>query len=795
MNDSTRSEFSRRSFLIASASGAGALALAGCSVLGGERSTGPAGLNSGAAARTEPLDVGWLFAHGTSPISATGSRTFDRMNLVDLPHCVTPLSWRNWNPSSWEQDWTYAKHFRLPSTFHNLRVFVDFDAAMVVASPSINGHRLPPHSGGYLPFSYELTDYVNTNENVLVVNLDSRWSYVPPEGAPSGPSSIDYLEPGGLYRNVSLRAVPQVFISDVFAKPINVLSPKPSLSVTGTIDASVVPHAAIRVKASLYDKRGNVATSSAPVSIDHAGTTSFSIEFDSLRQIRLWSVDSPALYTLVVTVFTGKEPLHSFQRTIGFRDAKFELDGFFLNGERLKIFGLNRHQIYPYAGMAMPRRVQRRDAEILRHELNCNMVRCSHYPQSSAFLDACDELGLLVWEETPGWSFLGDQAWKELVVRDVFDMVVRDRSRPSVVIWGVQVNESAPDPGLYTKTKSVADTLDGSRPTSGAMDIYSTKEWVQDVFAFDDYTSYKGNATLLPPLAGVPYLVTEAVGTLDGYPYYRHNDPQSVQQDQARQHAQVHEIAASNNRYCGVLGWCAFDYDSLNGNIYENLKWPGVADTFRILKPGAAIYQSQVDPTTRPVIQPAFYWDFSPPSPVTSLGKTALIFSNCDRIVASLGAKRYATLLPDKSSYSHLRYPPFLFDVSSVDPTDLPELRLDGYVGSKVALTRHFSADHRYDHLLVSSDDSSIYADGSDATRVSFQAVDRYDAPRPYVGGLVKISSTGPGVLVGERVFEFGENGGAGAVWIRSLPKRSGTVHVLVEHDVLGNGTATIHTL
>ena len=116
----------------------------------------------------------------------------------------------------------------------------------------------------------------------------------------------------------------------------------------------------------------------------------------------------------------------------------------------------------------MPRRVMRRDAEILKHELNCNMVRCSHYPQSSAFLDACDELGIMLWEEVAGWQFVGDKAWQDLAVRDVEDMVRRDRNHPAIVVWGVRINESANSPAFYSRTgKQAAKALDDSRPTSG----------------------------------------------------------------------------------------------------------------------------------------------------------------------------------------------------------------------------------------------------------------------------------------------------------------------------------------
>jgi beta-galactosidase len=133
--------------------------------------------------------------------------------------------------------------------------------------------------------------------------------------------------------------------------------------------------------------------------------------------------------------------------------------------------------------------------------------------------------------------------------------------------------------------------------------VHSTKDWVQEVFAYDDYSNSRGSAELLPPLSGVPYPVTEAVGALSGPSYFRRTDTQAVQADQARLHAQVHSIAASDDRYCGLLGWCGFDYDSLKATTYEGLKWPGVVDTFRVPKPGAAFYQAQADAEVRPVMR------------------------------------------------------------------------------------------------------------------------------------------------------------------------------------------------
>lgn len=133
----------------------------------------------------------------------------------------------------------------------------------------------------------------------------------------------------------------------------------------------------------------------------------------------------------------------------------------------MKLIGLNRHQSWPYAGYAMPRRIQRKDARILKEELGCNMVRTSHYPQSRHFLDACDELGLLVMEEIPGWQHIGDEAWKERSLKELEDMIIRDYNRPSIVLWGVRINESQDDHNFYERTNALAHSMDSGRQTGG----------------------------------------------------------------------------------------------------------------------------------------------------------------------------------------------------------------------------------------------------------------------------------------------------------------------------------------
>jgi beta-galactosidase len=474
----------------------------------------------------------------------------------------------------------------------------------------------------------------------------------------------------------------------------------------------------------------------------------------------------------------------------GFREARFETGGFYLNGERLQIFGLNRHQLFPYTGMAMAARLQRRDAEILKHDLNCNMVRCSHYPPSPHFLDACDELGLMVWEEPPGWQYVGGAAWQEQAVRDVAGMVARDRNRPSVIVWATRLNETASYPRLYTRTRHAARELDGSRQTTGALTRHSARGWGEDVFAYNDYHSRRGRTRLRPPLAGVPYLVSEAVGALTGWPRYRWTDTGAVLAAQALLHAQVHDSARSDIRYAGLLGWAGFDYASLNGGsrIWETLKTPGVLDTFRVPKPGAAFYRSQADPRTRPVVIPVFFWDFGPGSPPKGPGPGTMIATNCDRLEIYVGGRHFTAGLPDWARFASLPHPPVFVDLT-VDGSSRPELRIDGYLAGRRVASARMSADTSRDRLALTADHPAIQADGTDTTRVTFRAVDAYGNQRPRITGDVLLSLTGPARLVGDNPFPFGAYGGVGGAFLRSIPSRTGIVSVTASHATLGSST------
>jgi beta-galactosidase len=773
----------------------------------GATGSGPAdGTVGGPVEGIVPFNAGWLFG----PASADSSQPdFDDGTFVTvtLPHTVAPLSWQNWDPAAWEQVWTYRKHFDAPPGTSGMRVFLDFGAAMTHATVTLNGSEVADYLGGYLPFSAEITAALQPTGNVLAVELDSTFNLdTPPDRpAPAVSASVDFWQPGGIYRDLQLRVVPKVFLADVFAKPVNVLDAAARqvvVEVTVDADAAALP-ASAQVAVALLDGTRTVASGQTPVEVTGAGQATATVTLSGLDDITLWDIDNPQLYNVTATLLVNGTQVHQYQVRTGFREATFTLDGFYLNGRPVKLFGVNRHQFFPFAGGAMPDRVQAEDASIIRDALNCNMVRCSHYPQSEAFLDACDELGLLAWQEAPGWGYLGDDAWLDLAYRDIADMIVRDRNHPSIIIWGARLNETPNDAAFYTSTNELAHALDDSRPTAGAMarQMMST-DYQQDVFAENDYSSIiqaTGNRqpVLQPPVdaVGRPYLVTEAVGTLSGPAiYYRRTDIQAVQQGQSVAHAQVHELAAADERYCGLLAWSGFDYPSGNGNQYQGVKYAGVVDEFRVLKPGAALYQAQTNPQVTPVIAPAFYWDFGPVSPVTSLSG-AMICSNLDRLEVYVGGQPFATVTPDTTDYGNLPYPPSFVDFSTVDGSSEPELRIDGYLGSGMVASRTFSADPSGDELSLTADDAEIDGDGVDTTRLAFRAVDQYGNPRPYVDGQVTFGVSGPAVLIGDNPFDFASAGGVGAVWIRSLPGSPGPVTVTASHPTLGSVVARIQVL
>jgi beta-galactosidase len=767
MKSNRSKRLNRRSFIKTTGVG-----IAGLTLLPELSSDVLAQTNASSQRRIFPLNHNWLFSDKTAANGHSASFDDRKFVRVTIPHTNKMLPWHGFDDKDYQFVSLYRRHFATPPGSNGHRVFVDFGGVMTAAKVSINGHNLGEYRGGYTPFSFELTQHLNARgENVIAVEVDStERKDIPPFGG-----DIDYLTFGGIYREVALRVVPQTFIENIFAKPVDVLTNDRRLDVQCFLNRKGTPGGPLKVTAELRDGGRVVATQSGEVG--SADTVNLSLR--NLGAIELWELDRPKLYDVSVKLFEGERAVDEYQSRIGFREAKFTPDGFILNGKHLKLRGLNRHQTYPFVGQAMPARVQRRDAWILKKELKCNIVRTSHYPQSPHFLDACDELGLMVLEEIPGWQHVGDEQWKDLSVHYVDSMIRRDWNHPSIIIWGVRVNESGDYHDFYTKTNNLARELDNSRPTGGVRYKYDSEK-LEDVFTMNDFQIplRKPNHSL--------YLNTEFIGHM--YPTKRNDNVERVT-EHAMRHARVHDQLASEKGYAGGLGWCAFDYNThANFCSTDRICYHGVADIFRISKPAGGFYKSQCDPKEEVVLEPAFDWSRGDRNETFTV---AMVSSNCDNVKMYIADRLVADLKPDRETFPHLKYPPFVKNIrDEIYKGAWGDMKIEGYIDGKKVITKMLSGRGADRQLLVEPDDRELFGDGIDATRLVLKVTDEYGAIRPLANAAIALSVTGPGEIVGENPFSL--FGGVGAVWIKTK-QAAGVVKLTATHPTLGSKSIEIN--
>ena len=758
-----------------------------------------------------PMNRSWRYH--PAKVDGAEALSFDDAGFerIVIPHTNAELPWHSFDEKDYSFVSTYRRRFRLPEGTEGKRVFVDFEGAMTASTVWINGVLLGEYKGGFTPFSFELTQHVRRDaENVLLVRLDStERADIPPFGY-----EIDYMTFGGIYREVSLRIVPRIYIDNIFAQCKDVLSSSPSLDVNCFLAGDLARKKGLAVEVELRDGDQTIAkvrraietvgaaVSKAPDTLDpytdasvYATTetlkdpTRHQVSLTQLGGIKLWSLDEPHLYTVYVRIQLDNQTIDEDTRRIGFREGTFTDHGFSLNGKIVKLRGLDRHQTFPFVGQAMPARVQRKDADILRKNLHCNIVRTSHYPQSRHFLDRCDEIGLLVLEEIPGWQHIGDEKWKEVAIDNVGRMIRRDWNHPSIVLWGVRINESLDDHDFYTRTNALSHALDDSRQTGGIR-YFQESEFLEDVFTMNDF-GFPLKAPCHPR-----YLNTEFVG---------HTFPTKTTDDDERQrehtlrHARIHNQLASNPQYAGGIGWCAFDYNThANFGAGDRICYHGVTDIFREPKAAAGFYKSQCDPSEEVVLEPAFHWARGD----ESVGFTKAVFcSNCDHLqifgrADSLESNPWVALAeidPDRAEFEHLKYPPFVLELAKLDAKKLRigwgDLRVDGFIAGKQVISKTLSGRGVDARFLLLPDDVELQADGADTTRVVLRVTDEFGAVRNYANDPIALTLEGPGKLIGDNPFAL--VGGTGAVWIRAS-EEAGKLRLTARHPRLGAQTIEI---
>jgi beta-galactosidase len=716
-----------------------------------------------------PINRKWRYSR--TVVEGAHDRNFDdsKFDEVVIPHTNIPLPWHGFDEKTYEFVSLYRRRFKLPPTAKGKHVFVDFEGVMTASTVWINGTRLGEYKGGYTPFSFDLTPHLDFDgENVLAVDVDSsERADIPPFGY-----EIDYLTFGGIYREVSLRIVPSTFIENLVVRTNNVLTNSPGVEVVCFVQHLEPAKAGSTLEVELLDGERVVAKSSQQLPASGAANeaAAHSVRLEGLKGISLWDLDKRNLYTARVRLRRGSEVIDEESRRFGFREAQFTDHGFELNGKVIKLRGLDRHQTFPWVGQAMAARAQRRDADILRNKLKCNIVRTSHYPQSRHFIDACDEMGLLVLEEIPGWQHIGDTAWQDISVDNVRRMIRRDWNHPSIILWGVRINESRDNHDFYTRTNALAHQLDPTRQTGGIR-YFQESEFLEDVFTMNDF-----GFPLKPP-NHPRYLNTEFVGHT--YPTKTIDQVERLMEHTIR-HARVHDQLASNPQYAGGIGWCAFDYNT-HGNFGagDRICYHGVTDIFREPKPAAGFYKSQCDPSDEIVLEPAFHWARGD----ASIGfSKAVVCSNCDHLKFYIDDKLVADVDPDRKQFAHLKYAPFVIEMGELFHK-WGDLKLEGYIQGKLVITKRMSGSGVDTKFLLLADDSELTADGADATRVVLRVTDEFGAVRPFANDAIKFELEGPAEIVGDNPFSL--IGGTGAIWIRAQLK-PGKVRLKAIHPSLG---------
>ena len=527
---------------------------------------------------------GWLFAPVFTPALVQPDRA-EELIPVRVPHTVKPLPYNYCNENDYQRLSGYRKEFFAPKEWEGRTVLLTFGAVAHDATVFCNGRRMFHHGCGYTAFTVDLTAALRLGQkNVVAVRCDSREDLnIPPFGG-----QLDGLTYGGIYRAVSLDIKEPAYLRDIF---IEAKAEGDFRIYSSTVGETV----GCTLQAEIRSPSGSRALYQGELSLPIVGT---------LNGVHPWSLEHPSLYTLTVRLIrpgTNGLPdrvLDERSTRFGFRTLQFVAGGLYLNGQRVELRGLNRHQSYAYQGYAMPDSIQRLDAQLLKKELGCNAVRTSHCPPSPAFLDACDELGILVFTEMPGWQHLGDDTWKAQALQNCREMVCQYRNHPSIFLWGVRVSGSADDEAFYKRTNETVRRLDPTRPTAGARSSRKS-QLLEDVYAYNDY-SYRGRGPGCEARGNVTpdtrkgYLISEFGG--QQFPAKAFDD-EPHRLAQALRYAAVLNDSIAQQGVAGSFGWCMTDYNTHREfGSGDRVSYHGVMDLFRNPKLSAAVYASQKTP-------------------------------------------------------------------------------------------------------------------------------------------------------------------------------------------------------
>jgi len=562
---------------------------------------------------------------------------------VDLPHC--------WNCNDTFQDGTeyyrgpgcYRRTFDVsPECLHAPETTwrIEIERFYGTGELWVNGTRSSNIDGQYLGVSIDITPALRVGRNVVAVSLTNRCG---PDVLP-GTDSPDFVLYGGLAGRATLRARSTLHIIPGTVR-IDCSDPRAAHIECQVGNDSDRDRAAC-MRWELRDVSGTVLGMTAqPASMPPNGQTTVCAECSLEAPLEPWSPDGPVLYRATGTLLQDDHSLDTVDIQFGSRSIEFGPHGFFLNGERLELRGANRHESMPGFGNAIPRELHYHDARLLK-EAGFNFVRLSHYPQHPHFLDACDEMGILVYAELASWKSVRTGRWLENACRQMEQLVRRDRNRPSVILWGLGNEERVR--GAYERLDALVKELDPSRSTIYAENhLHRAKR--RKTTGLTDVWGCNYELNLLADLGQHARSGAVVVSEAACYPLAERGDLEQ-ERFQIEMLEQDLEKLDGMAHVTGVAVWSLLDYATSRKGRYRFLS--GLVDAWRV--PKASYYYMQARNLGTTCLRLFGDWSECTESPTREI----LVITNCARVVLECEGTEIAALSGGCAMVASLEFSP-----------------------------------------------------------------------------------------------------------------------------------------
>jgi len=422
------------------------------------------------------FDENWFFSIKADSTAAFAKTDEAVWRKLDLPHdWAIEDTVSKTNPSGIEggffvagQAW-YQKPFEASKDWKDKKIAIRFDGVFMNSDVWINGKHIGHNTNGYAGFSHDLTPYLKFDSlNILVIKVDN-----------TNPPANRWYTGSGIYRHTWIEITGKVYIpyGGTYITTASLTDNKSKINVQTNITNESGVKQSVTIKQVIKDKAGNeISKSEKKLNINK--TVQVSNEL-TVSNAHLWSTENPYLYKLETTILGKKGKLYSSSEPFGIRTIAFDKDqGFLLNNKKVILKGVCIHHDAGSFGAAVPDAVYLRQLLLLK-ELGCNAIRMSHNPQSPVLLDMCDSLGFLVIDEMfDKWSgrLTGYNTTENFIKQgeqDLKNFILRDRNRPSVILWtvGNETDEQFSPQGITTfnRLKAVVEKNDNSRKVSCAM--------------------------------------------------------------------------------------------------------------------------------------------------------------------------------------------------------------------------------------------------------------------------------------------------------------------------------------